>query len=69
VAPPGASLLCELFGSTVPFDATTLSGLYHDKAGYLAAYTRSMDKAIAEGYVLAADRAALLAQAQDVQLP
>src|SRR6202030_1956911 len=27
-APPGASILCSLFGSTVPFDAATLVDLY-----------------------------------------
>jgi hypothetical protein len=68
-APTDATLLCQLFGSTVAFDATTLSGLYHDKAGYLAAFTRALDKAIAGRYVLASDRATLLAQAQDVPLP
>jgi len=68
-APPGASLVCSLFGSTVPFDGATLVRLYHDKAGYLAAYTADLDRTIAAGFLLAADRAELLAQAQAVQFP
>jgi hypothetical protein len=61
-APPGASRLCSLFGSTVPFDATTLVDLYRDHGGYLAAYERSLDEAIRGGFLLESDRAELLAQ-------
>ncbi len=69
-APPEhASELCGLFGSTVPFDAQTLVALYGSPAGYLAAYTTDLDRAIAAGYVLPADRAPLLAQAGQVSFP
>jgi hypothetical protein len=69
-APPsGSSQLCGLFGSTVPFSPQTLVALYGSKAGYLAAYTAALDRAIAGGYVLAADRAPLLAQAAQVSFP
>lgn len=68
-APPGASELCSLFGSTTPFSPTTLVSLYHTKSNYLAEYTTSLDQAIKGGYILAADRAGLLAQAQQVQFP
>ena len=68
-APPGSSLLCALFGSTVPFDDTTLLALYHDRAAYLAAYSTALDAAIHHGYLLADDRAALLDQARAVAFP
>ncbi len=69
-APPqGSSTLCGLFGSTVPFSPQTLVALYGSKAGYVAAYTANLDRAIAAGYVLPADRASLLAQAMQVTFP
>ena len=68
-APPGASEICGLFGSAMPFSAATLASLYHTKSNYLSLYKASLDKAIAGGYILSADRAGLLAQADQVQLP
>lgn len=68
-APAGTSQICSLFGQTTPLSESTLVSLYHTKSNYLASYTASLDKAIAEGYLLSADRASLLAQAQQVQLP
>lgn len=67
--PPGASGLGWLVGSTTPFDAATLIRLYGDKAGYVSAYTRSLDAAIADGFLLPAHRADLLAQADAVSFP
>jgi hypothetical protein len=58
-----------LFGSAIPFSASTLASLYPTKADYLTAYQASLDKAIKGGYILDADKAALLAQAQQVQIP
>jgi hypothetical protein len=68
-APAGTSELCSLFGSAIPFSASTLASLYPTKADYLTAYQASLDKAIKGGYILDADKAALLAQAQQVQIP
>ena len=62
-AAPGASRICALFGSTVPFDDATLVGLYGDRSGYLAAFERSLDEAIGSGFLLGSDRGELLAQA------
>ena len=39
------------------------------KAGYLAAFTADLDRAIAAGYLVPADRAPLLAQAEQVSFP
>jgi Alpha/beta hydrolase domain len=67
-APPGATVICSLFGSATPLSASTLAALYPTKADYIAAYTKSLDKAIAGGYILAADRSEMLAQAQQVPI-
>ena len=68
-APPGASVLCSLFGSATPLSATVLHSLYPTKADYLAKYTKSLDRAIAGGYILPADRAGLLASARQAPVP
>ena len=68
-APPGATVICSLFGSAIPLSASTLAPLYPTKADYIAAYTKSLDKAITGGYILAADRSAMLAQAQTAPIP
>ncbi len=67
-APPGSSVLCSLFGSTSPLSAGTLAHLYPTKADYLAGYTRSLDRAISKGYILRADRTALLARARQAAI-
>ncbi len=63
-APPGATVICSLFGSATPLSASTLAALYPTKADYIADYTKSLDKAIEGGYILAADRSEMLAQAE-----
>ena len=68
-APPGTSVICSLFGSTKTFSKQMLSGLYGTKANYLARYTADLDRAIAGRYILASDRATLLAQAARTRFP
>ena len=69
-APPaGATPICSLFGSTVAFTPAQLASLYGSQGHYVAQYTKSLNKAIAGGYILSADKAALLAQAEQVQIP
>ena len=68
-APAGAPTVCQFFGSTVAFTPAQLASLYGTKSHYIAEYTTSLDKAIAGGYILSADRASLLAQAEQVQFP
>jgi len=65
----GSNAVCGLFGSTVPFSPSNLVALYGSQAGYVAAFTTDLDKAIAAGYLLPADRAPLLAQAAQVSFP
>jgi hypothetical protein len=68
-APPGASVICSLFGSTVPFTPSMLAGLYGSKAHYLSTFTADLDRAIARGYLLPSERSALLIQARQVEFP
>jgi Alpha/beta hydrolase domain len=67
--PAGASPVCQYFGSTVAFTPAQLAGLYGTRNNYIAAHTKSLDKAIAEGYLLEADKASFLAAAQQVPFP
>ena len=67
-APAGATVICSLFGSATPLSASTLATLYPTKADYIADYTKSLDKAIKGGYILAADRSAMLAQAEQAPI-
>lgn len=64
--PAGSSVICALFGSTTPFSPARLTQLYGSRAHYLALYTAALDQAISGGFILPADRAALLQQAQQV---
>ena len=65
----GANAICGLFGSTVAFTPTQLAGLYGSQSNYIAQYAKSLNKAIAGGYILSADKAELLATAEQVQIP
>jgi hypothetical protein len=63
-APPGnARALGWLVGSTTPLPADDLLRRYGDHAGYLRAFTQSLDEAIGAGFVLPAHRDELLAAA------
>lgn len=62
---PGASTICRLFGSSEPLPAEALERLYPGGAGdYLAAYTAAADRLIDAGFLLADDRAEILADAR-----
>jgi hypothetical protein len=61
---PGASYLCQLFGSTLAMPPEAIRERYADRAAYLAAYERATDAAIAAGFVLPEDRAELLGEAR-----
>lgn len=49
------SILCRLFGSTVPFDDTTLVALYPDHAAYVTAFDAASDQAVSAGFLLQPD--------------
>ncbi|MCU1352250.1 MAG: putative signal peptide-containing protein [Acidimicrobiales bacterium] len=64
VAGPNPSVLCLLLGSTKPFAPARIAALYPSRAAYEQAYATAASRAITSGFVLAADRSALLAYAR-----
>jgi hypothetical protein len=58
---PNPDLLCILLGSTKPLPAARIAELYPSRAVYQQRYDADADKVITAGFVLAADRDALLA--------
>lgn len=64
-----ASVACLLAGSTTPIPETDLVARYGTRADYLAAYEAATDKAIDAGFVLSADRQAMLDDAQPERIP
>jgi hypothetical protein len=54
---------CSIFGTTVPFDAPTLAGLYPRHADYVAAVVRSGRKAVRAGFLDRVDLRAIKAAA------
>jgi len=66
---PNPDLLCILLGSTKPLPAARIAQLYPSRTAYLRKYDADADKVIAAGFVLAADRAALLAFAEPTRVP
>jgi hypothetical protein len=49
------SLLCLLFGTTVPFDAATLASLYPDHRAYVSAFSKATRRAMRAGVILKHD--------------
>lgn len=50
---------CGLFGTTAPFDAATLAGLYPDRQTFVDRWNAAIDAAVAAGTLLAPDAASL----------
>jgi len=68
-APAGRSVLCLLFGDTVPFDAASLAERYPTHQDYVDAVTESADAAVAAGFLLRADADEFVAAAEDADIP
>jgi hypothetical protein len=49
------SLLCNLFGSTTPFDASTLATLYPTHRAFVSAYAKSLKRAVRNRWILGVD--------------
>lgn len=64
LAAPGANRACMLFGQTLPIPAAALRARYRSVDDYLVRYELATDDAIAAGFVLAEDRAEVLADAR-----
>jgi hypothetical protein len=56
-----------LFGTTHPFSTAKLAALYGTKSNYLKAYTKATDGDIRNGYILPADKAQVLAFAEQAR--
>lgn len=65
----GGDVACFLAGQTTPIPDEDLAGMYPDRQAYLEAYEAATDEAIEAGFVLEADREALLEQAQPERIP
>lgn len=61
--------VCVLFGSTTTIAADVLTHRYASRDDYLTAYTEATDAAIAAGFLLPADRDAVLADANPEPIP
>jgi hypothetical protein len=61
---PNSPPLCSFFGSTTPFDATTLAGLYPTHESYVAAFTASTEAAVDAGFILRPEADAMIAAAE-----
>jgi hypothetical protein len=61
-------ILCELFGTTTPFDAATLASLYPTHKAFVAAYRKSLKRATGKGWIIPADAKLIRewAQASDI---
>jgi hypothetical protein len=64
----GGSIACILFGSTKPLAAEQLATLYRSRQDYIDKFRTAADAAIKAGFVLAPDRAELLAAAQPTRI-
>lgn len=63
------SVFCSLFGQTLPFDDATLASLYPSSEDYVADVTEAVDAAVEAGFLLPADGEALVAEAEEVDIP
>lgn len=64
LASPGASRICQLFGTTLPAAPELLRARYRGSEAYCSLYAAAVEAAISDGFVLAEDRGELLADAR-----
>jgi len=67
--PTPSSSSCILIGSSKPLPESRLAELYASPEDYAARYAAATDEAIAAGFVLAADREALIARSEPSRVP
>jgi hypothetical protein len=66
---PNPSTICLLLGATIPLPPERVAELYPTRAEYRERYRAATDKTIEAGFVLEADRDALLEFAQPSRIP
>jgi hypothetical protein len=64
-----SNVICRLFGSNVPLTSEQLAQLYPRHADYVEAVTDSAAAAVDAGFLLPADRKAIVADAKDADVP
>ncbi len=67
--PDGGAIVCILSGSTTPLPDDVLAARYASRSEYQQRFEASADATVAAGFVLAADRGALLAYEQPDRIP
>jgi hypothetical protein len=68
-AAPGQNETCSLFGSTMPFSASTLTTLYPTHADYVAKFDAATRRAVAAGFILPVDATEIEAAAASSNVP
>jgi len=63
------SVICSLFGATVPFTPDQLAQLYPTADDYVDAVTESADAAVEAGFLLPDDRDVIVEEAQSAAVP
>ncbi|HAU15658.1 MAG: hypothetical protein CMK83_17730 [Pseudomonadales bacterium] len=63
------SFACPFLGNSVPFDQKKLAALYSSHEEYVARFTAAAGVALEQGFLLPADFAAAVAEAQAAQVP
>jgi hypothetical protein len=67
--PPDSSILCSLFGSSTPLSPAVLRARYASRAAYVDAVRASADAAVDAGFLLPADVAEIVAEAEAAPFP
>lgn len=63
-APEGATLICQLFGSTTPLEPEQLGSRWASREEYLAAYQAATEAMVGAGFALEEDRQAILSESR-----
>ncbi len=69
LAAPGASVICSLFGRTLPIPDEVIRELYDTRSDYLEQYRKAVDSALEAGFLVPEDIDAVLAEARPDLIP
>ena len=63
------SMMCGMFGATIPFTEEKLLELYPTHEDYVTKFTASTEAAVGEGFFLEEEAAAIIAEAEAAGIP
>ena len=66
---PAASVICSLFGHSIPFTDDVLRSLYPSRSDYVAKVRAATSSAVAAGFVLPDDESEIIAAAEAAPIP